>query len=121
MLSEVKAVKQESRTHICRWFHDEQTDLFVWSAPGRPTIGFQFTYTLDRRQKALSWFADKGYSHMNIDDGECTPPAHKMSPLLVPDGVFDKDRVLEIFRASCSAVDEEIITLVSRRIEEYPE
>ncbi len=119
MLNEVKAVKQDSISHTRRWFQDGDSDLFVWYAEDKSIVGFQFTYQYERKQKALSWFVDKGCSHMNVDDGEHADLVQKMSPILVPDGIFQEEDVMEIFRARSSHIDDEIVQLVTARIEKF--
>jgi hypothetical protein len=100
-----------------RWFTDEYFDLIVWYSGSRIT-GFQLCYDRTRNERALTWRSPNRYSHDKIDDGE-VPMTYKMTPILVQDGVFEKDRVAARFQAAAKRIEPEIANLVLEKLRGY--
>lgn len=121
MLIESHRVQQPGHEHFRRWFSDKRFDLIVWYEADKSNLGFQLCYKSGHDEKALTWFKDKGFSHDRVDDGEGNIVTHKMTPILVPDGTFDKDKILALFKRESKAIERELSSFVCRKISEYPE
>lgn len=115
MLRELSQVHPDRENR--RWFSDEDMDLIVW-ADGTRIKGFQLCYGKRSDERALTWFAEKGFSHERIDDGERTPEKNR-SPILVPDGICRVRDVLSDFEARSGAVAPDIRSMVVARLEEF--
>ena len=120
MLTEIKNVRQSANEPHRRWFSDEQFDLIVWIEDDRSVHGFQLCYKKADVENALTWMKGQGFFHNRIDDGESLPNHHKMTPILVADGAFDRDGVLARFAESSSHIDPELAALVMARLTDYP-
>ena len=119
MLTEIKDVRQFEDDNLRRWFTDEFFDLIVWYDQQERISGFQLCYDKAHNERALTWRLEDGYSHTRIDDGEI-PGQIKMTPILVPDGVFDKTDIAERFKEQGSQVDSGIVSLVYEKLLEFP-
>lgn len=118
MLVEKQNVRQIPNEGFRRWFTDNYFDLIVWYE-GEEIVGFQLCYDKGNDEHALTWRPSSGFSHNRIDDGEI-PYAAKMTPILVADGVFDKDEIAERFRNAARKIEYEIVDLVYRKLKEFP-
>lgn len=58
---------------------------------------------------------------MKVDDGETTPLEFKQTPILVADGVFDAESVLQQFLSNGKALPKDIIEFVGDKIRAYPQ
>jgi hypothetical protein len=122
VLSELKNVRQVPGEGFRRWFRDGVFDLIVFypSRNQEQICGFQLCYRPDKNgEKVFSWNED-GYSHNKIDDGETEPLHSKMSPVFVPDGVFDAQTILPLFLAAARFIDPRITEEVETRIRRFP-
>lgn len=121
MLTEFAAVRQIPDDGFRRWFTDRDFDLFVWyeDETREKILGFQLCYNKQGAQKALTWYRDRGYLHTAIDDGESSPLKNR-TPILVADGYFPRDRVINQFRSAAKNLERELFDLVERRLEAYP-
>jgi hypothetical protein len=117
MLVEKKNVRQVPGEGVRRWFTDNYFDLIVWYEQGE-VVGFQLCYDKTGRERALTWRRPASYQHNRVDDGEA-PLAYKMSPVLVQDGVFDREGVAERFRRASSRIDPRITGLVRKALHAY--
>lgn len=120
MLQEVKHVRQIPGEPFRRWFTDNMFDLIVWHDPDHHVTGFQLCYREDADHKALTWQRDSGFTHKRVDDGEGRPFRPKMTPILVPDGVFERDHVLTLFENESKEIDPDVVSIVTRIIKKYP-
>ncbi len=119
MLREIINPKQYPEEGFRRWFTDDYFDLIVWYRNDRKTIvGFQLTYDKERNERALTWMSTGSYTHMGIDDGEITG-GYKRTPVLVADGAFDKNRIVEKFKKAAGNMDKDIASLVYKRLTQY--
>lgn len=118
MLREISDVRQIPGEGHRRWFTSTEFDLIVWYEEGLVT-GFQLCYDKETKERALTWRVTGSYGHTRIDDGE-TPFGPKRTPILVQDGVFDKNTVLQRFRQVSGEIDPVIADLVARRLADYP-
>jgi hypothetical protein len=121
MLRELTSTRQVSGEPIRKWFTGNDIDLILWYVPGDEIIGFQLCYGKGSDERALTWWKNKGFSHDKIDDGEGRPDNQKMSPILVPDGAFDKDKLLAHFRERSRELDPELVQFVAATIGRYPQ
>ncbi len=107
-----------------RWFADGDFDLIVWYG-GRdasaPVDGFQLCYDKKHHERALTWRRGQGFRHEEVDDGESGPSLQfKMTPILVPDGIFDAAAVARRLEARTTEMDPALARFVLRTLSEYP-
>ena len=121
MLKEIRDVRQIPGEPRRRWFSQTGLDLIVWFDADKSIHGFQLCYEKNGEEKAITWFSDQGFSHKRIDDGEGRPARHKMTPILVPDGTFDKPGVLALFESTAQQLDPDIVAFVSKILATYPD
>jgi hypothetical protein len=89
-----------------RLFTDEDFELYVWyEREGGPFKGFQLVYDRQTDPHALTWLEDEGFGHNAIDDGELSSYTQKATPVLMPDGLFDKERVAPRFERASEGID----------------
>ena len=115
MLQEFPKVRQDQGTYR-RLFTDEYFDLYLWYRRrwGR-FLGFQLVYDKGEDPHSLTWTEETGYLHNRIDEGEDSCLAN-MTPILVPDGLFDHETVGERFQRSSVGLEETILSLVTGHI-----
>jgi predicted acylesterase/phospholipase RssA len=101
-----------------RWFGDRDYDLIVWYDEAGEICAVQLCYDKQAGEHALTWTREKGFAHNRIDDGEITG-GHKRTPLLVPDGIFDAERVAENFREAAGELEPELAEFVYEQICSY--
>ena len=119
MLKELVHVRQIEGEGFRRWFRDADFDLIVFfhEKDGEIT-GFQLCYRLSRKEERIfSWYRACGSSHTKVDTGETEPLEYKKSPILVADGVFEADVVLEKFLAAAILIPRHITEEVKTRIQ----
>jgi hypothetical protein len=120
MLKEIRRTNRGEGEPFRRWFADTTFDLIVWfSADAEPT-GFQLCYSDGARRKALTWRRASGFAHQNIDTGEDVPGRHKMTPILTPDGPFNRDHIASRFTEHAADLDPEIMSFVRERLMDFP-
>jgi hypothetical protein len=121
MLVEYRDVRQIRGEGHRRWFADEYFDLIVWyDGRGRSRIsGFQLCYDRSAYERALTWRRDGGFSHERVDSGEDRTGSLKSTPILVADGVFDREGVASRFREASRGIEADIADLVLRKLAEY--
>jgi hypothetical protein len=120
-LREIHPTRQISDEPARKWFAGKALDLIVWFAPDKDIQGFQLCYSKGRDEHALTWWRDKGFSHDRIDDGEGRPDEQKMAPILVPDGSFDKQRLISALRENSGEIDRHLVDFVTDTIGRYPQ
>lgn len=118
MLNEIKNVKQFEDEGPRRWFNDDYFDLIVWYSHEGEIEGFQLCYDKGHNERALTWRKTNGYSHDGIDDGEIAGEA-KMTPVLVADGLFDKDSIGTRFLKAAKNIDPVVTGFVYDKIKIY--
>ena len=118
MLIEAKEVKQYDGEGYRRWFTDNYFDLIVWYKDDS-IIGFQLCYDKEVKERSVTWIKNKGFAHNKIDDGEI--PGHaKMTPILVPDGIFNKEKIADKFKKESKKIDAEISAFIYSKLITYP-
>ncbi|CAK0767490.1 conserved hypothetical protein [Gammaproteobacteria bacterium] len=120
MLREILHTCQIAGEPRRRWFRSNDFDLIVWYGDQGQPSGFQLCYGHHQRAYALTWHTPAFYSHMAVDDGEGRPFRYKGTPILIPDGVFDADRLREAFLQESTALPSEILSLVLAKLREHP-
>ena len=94
-------------------------ELIVWYNDERTNInGFQLCYHREQVEKAITWRQDEGYSHTTCNDGEGQTGRYKMSPILIPNGPFNNQSVLELFQVNSKNLDQDMIEFISHKIKE---
>lgn len=116
MLKESHSTRQFPNEPIRRWFTGSALDLIIWYEENEEIVGFQLCYNKGMNEHALTWWEGKGFSHTRIDDGEGLPDSQKMTPILLPDGAFDKEEVLTLFRQEGAGIDPELISFVTGKV-----
>lgn len=90
---ENKYVRQiEGKGHR-RWFLDEYFDLILWEDKNGDILRFELCYGKDKDEHALTWDYPANHMHLKVDDGEDRLGIHKMTPILLADGYFDKETI----------------------------
>ena len=119
MLTEINNARQVEREPFRRWFTDEYFDLIVWQAPDADIIAFQLCYNKGQEERALTWRQSSGFTHKGVDDGEGRIGYHKMTPILIPDGNFERDSVLQRFFEESYKIDSVLRTFIIERLGDY--
>jgi len=103
-----------------RLFTDEFFDLYIWydKKDGDPT-GFQLNYSVRDDPHSLTCSMGGSCTHARIDEGEDAPGHFKGTPILVSDGVFEKDPVLERFLAASLNLDTKMRDVIIEAIQNY--
>ena len=114
-----KYLSQEKGEPRRRWFEDEYFDLLVWQHETGEIVEFQLSYDKIRDQHALTWKKQKGYIHNKVDDGESRPGRFKASPILLADGIFQKDKIAERFRRNSKEIDKVVSSFVYNKLKAY--
>lgn len=117
MLQEITATKQDGSERK-RWFRDDTFDVYVWQNPKGEFTTLQLCYDRSHDERVMRWNRISGYSHERIDAPE-EKPGRAMSAILVKDGVFPAELVLERFRDVAAKLPAEIAEFVDRKIRGY--
>ncbi|HAP44768.1 MAG: hypothetical protein A2087_02895 [Spirochaetes bacterium GWD1_61_31] len=119
MLKEFTSLRQHDHGWR-RLFFDDFFDLYIWyDQPHGSITGFQLVYNKAENPHSLTWLAAEGYLHNRIDEGEKPGLGMKMSPILVPDGLFDRVSVAARLETAIEPLEAAIKGLVLRRIGEF--
>jgi len=121
MFSEIRNARQIPGEARRRWFHSAEMDLIVWfddadDQPDSQPVAFQLCYDKMHGEKALSWKAEGGFTHMAVDDGEALPGRYKATPLLVPDGGFERDALGRRFAEAAQTLPVAIRAFVTAKL-----
>ena len=119
MLRAIKTDKHSS-DHLHRlWFSDHDNDLFIWLNYKEP-VAFQFSYNKQQNEHTLNWEVQKGYSHQRIDNGEDDTANYKMTPIMVPNGMIDRDQISQIFKSISQNIEPQLARFVSQKLDNAP-
>ena len=119
MLREEKNIRQVPGDPPRRWFADDFFDLIVWLEPDGSVWGFQLCYDRGFKPRALTWIKGKGFTHAGIDDGEEPGGAHKSSPVLVRDGLFDPKSIGDKLAAAAGELPPEMLAPILQKVREF--
>lgn len=118
MLKEL-SVSQNEEGVFRRWFQDDYFHLIIWYEADTGGIrGFQLCYDVSKEERSLTWLSGKGFLHNAVDEGS-RPMRHPSSPLLVEDGAFPAQSVIERFIEARGSIDGNIARLVVEKIIEF--
>ncbi len=116
MLKEVDPDKLKDPNR--RWFSDDYFDLIVWLDRDSTFSGFQLCYDIRQSEHALTWTREAGFSHERVDEGD-ENPAKNRSPILVPDGLFPVQDIIERFFARSGDIDGRVRDFVVDKLRQY--
>ncbi|MDB5809236.1 MAG: hypothetical protein JWN94_1358 [Betaproteobacteria bacterium] len=119
MLREITASKRTEGAFERRWYQDDQFDLYVWFDNEGAITHFQLAYDKPTVEKALDWKHSDGFMHYRVNQyvGEAVG---SLTPLLILDPVFPKQRVIHHFDGSSSGIDIGVAAFVSRMLRRAP-
>ncbi len=117
MLAEAKVAQKEKNYHR-RWFEDDFFELIVWFDASQAIYGFQLCYPRYGDERALTWKKGSGFTHEKIDDSRVfgSMPA---TAILVPDGIFPAELVINEFEKRSKEIDGEIAQFIVAKLIEY--
>jgi hypothetical protein len=118
MLREILNLRQREEEGYRRWFTDDYWDLFIWYDEAGRIVAFQLCYGKPDDEHALTWQEGKGYRHTKVSDGESTAVSH-MTPILVRDGLFEKEAVASSFTRDGVRIDREVMEFVSQKLHDF--
>ena len=101
-----------------RWLSDDYFDLIVWYTASDAIHGIQLCYDKPCWERALTWISGKGFSHMEVDDGDLNAWGGQ-TPILVPDGSFPAEIVVAEFRRRATELPPDLRDIVLGKIDEY--
>ncbi len=117
-LTEAKDCRQVRGEPRRRWFGSDQMDLIVWCDDAGAPIGFQLCYDVGRKEHALTWRPGFGYTHNAVDDGDDVRGGiQKRTPVLVPNGAANFERLRVLFAEANGGLPAEIAGFVRERLE----
>jgi hypothetical protein len=116
MLKEIPHVVQHEEDRRRRVFRSVDVDLTLWVAPDGSYTSFELSYRHGPRERSLRWKNGKGYSHYRVDDGEGRMGRHKGTPLMVPDGVFQRWTVARKFQLEAGDIDPDVADFVISKV-----
>lgn len=119
-LCEIRHVRQHDHEPLRRWFYSPTMDLILWLNEFGQPFGFQLCYDVGRRERAITWESDRGFSHCRVDAGDYGAN-YRMTPILHPAAGFDRDRVLGDFLAAAGALPPAVQALVREVLAAWPE
>jgi hypothetical protein len=115
MLQESEYVRQITGEPKRRWFSDDYFDLIVWVDESNIILNFQLCYDKKGHPRVLNWQAES-YAHLGIDDGEGRTGKPKATPILIPDGTFNRDGIVEAFEKACFNMDTKVSKFILDKI-----
>lgn len=120
MLYEIKNVKSYENEPKRRWFFGHEIDLTVWFDDNKVIIGFQLCYNKPDNPHTLTWWEKSGYHHHVVDDGEDEGAVRtKAIPILLADGLFEKNKIANLFYENSREIDPVIADFVYHRLLQY--
>jgi hypothetical protein len=121
-LIELKEIQQSADNRRRRWFSSSEMDQIVWYDEGDSIAGFELYYDKNIREHVFIWQAERGFSHLAVDDGEQKPVLeYKEASILVPDGQVDPNRIRSLLDTSIEDLPAKVARLVREKLEEYPD
>jgi hypothetical protein len=121
VLREIRDVRQVPGELRRRWFTSETMDLIVWVDAADEPAQLQLCYDKGRRraERAFTWKPGTGFTHTAVDDGEYGNGRYKATPIMVVDGGFNTERVVNLFRNHSINLPDDIVDFVAGKICEY--
>ncbi len=119
MMIENKNVRQIENENHRRWFSDEYFDLILWEDENGNILKFELCYGKGKDEHVLTWAQPDGHLHLKVDDGEHRSGRHKMTPVFLADGYFDKEAIAAKFVKASTTIDQKVATFVHSTIMGY--
>jgi len=119
MLEEITNVRQQEKEGFRRWFRSGFFDLIVWYDQERIITGFQLCYGKPDAERAIIWQVSKGYTHQKVDDGEISG-GYKMTPILVKNGIFEKESIIRQFKTEAENLEHVLVNLIIEKLLNVP-
>jgi len=92
-------------------------DLIVWTDETQTIAAFELYYDKSFNEHVLIWRKESGLRHLAVDDGEQKPVLnYKEAPLLIPDGIFDPDRIGRLFERTQEGLPAGVAKVVRREL-----
>ncbi|MCC6353076.1 MAG: hypothetical protein IT577_04275 [Verrucomicrobiae bacterium] len=121
VFSEILSVRQIAGEPRRRWFMCDAMELILWVDEMGGPAGFQLSYDKGGIERALTWHADRGYSHRRVDPGEGSGTSFKATPVLGASYWFKPRAVLAMFESAASGLPPEVADFVGRKLREHPD
>jgi len=118
MLTEIGHVRQVKGDYFRRIFTDRNLEVVIWYKPDKTIHGFQVSYDLGRRERALTWIESRGFSHARVDTGEESSLSNR-APVLIEDHDFDAALLGYAFALSAQNLPSREKRLLQRKLREY--
>jgi len=116
MLREIPNPSQHPGEARRRWFTSPEQDLYVWYDAHASIVAFQLCYGKSLNEHAFYWRADRGWSHLRVDDGEGHSFA-SATPILVADGAFDAAAIRRRFATVAGELPADVVAFVTARLD----
>ncbi|MDH5765963.1 MAG: hypothetical protein OEZ38_08105 [Gammaproteobacteria bacterium] len=116
MLRLIKTSKQSTEELQRLWFSDDNHDLFAWLNNKNKPVRFQFTYNKLGIEHSFNWNIDTGFSHEKVDSGDNSSNRYKMTPILVPDGDIQRNKIADLFQSVSHDIDSELAQFIINKI-----
>jgi hypothetical protein len=118
MLREILAVRQDNPRLRRRWFQDEFFELYTWQTGDGALVSFQLCYDVGRRERAVTWHREHGFSHNRIDYGD-NQGLSIATPLLKGGGRFPHRFVRKQFNQHAVTLDAATRTFILDKMREF--
>lgn len=112
-MKELLNVRQRINEPRRRWFSSNSLDLIVWISDEDRMIGFELCYDKLHNEHSISWSENGGFRHMAVDDGEQRPGKYKATPMLVPNGHYNVNKIQATFHSISHTLPQDIANFVS--------
>jgi hypothetical protein len=119
MLREITAGTRAEGAFERRWYQDDQFDLYVWLDSEGAIAHFQLAYDKPTVEKALDWKLQDGFMHYRVNQYPAET-AGSLTPLLILDPAFPKQRIIREFNQSTGAIDIGVAAFVSQMLQQAP-
>ncbi|HKA42163.1 MAG TPA: hypothetical protein VKF40_09265 [Burkholderiales bacterium] len=118
VLYEITKTRQVAGEPRRRWFFSHEQDLLVWVGEDGTPVAFQLAYDKYRKERALRWKPEQGFSHYIVDDSRGT--VGPRTPVLLEGGAFPAAAVLGRFIELSAGIPPDIAVFVAARLREHP-
>lgn len=119
MLREITASKRSEGPYERRWYQDDLFDLYVWLDADGAIAHFQLAYDKPTIEKALDWKRDDGFMHYRVNQ-YAADNRGSMTPLLIMDSEFPKQRVIREFDTHSTSIDIGVADFVAQMLRRAP-
>ena len=101
------------------WYQDDLFDLYVWLDDAGAIAHFQLAYDKPTFEKALDWKREDGFMHYRVNQ-YAADNRGSMTPLLILDPEFPKQRVIREFGARSTSIDIGVANFVAQMLRIAP-